>query len=201
MLTAERTLPWDWHPGTVPENVVVDDGAYIETSFSFHLYRSRRDTGVRYGRGAATYLGTMFDLGPDASVTLGEYALVHGARIISDAAIEVGDHALISWNVVLMDTYRFSRDPLLRRAELRNVPAGAPRVLAGAADARPITIEPNVWIGFDAVVLPGVRIGRGAIVGARSVVMTDVPPYTVVAGNPAVPIRTLDADDVSPVVP
>jgi len=43
----------------------------------------------------------------------------------------------------------------------------------------------DVWIGFDAVIMPGVRIGDGAIVGGRSVVTRDVPPYAVVAGNPA----------------
>ncbi|HAJ60189.1 MAG TPA: hypothetical protein DCP31_13785, partial [Cyanobacteria bacterium UBA8543] len=58
--------------------------------------------------------------------------------------------------------------------------------------ARPIRIERNVWIGFDACVLPGVTIGEGAIVGARSVVTQDVPPYSVVAGNPARLIKKLD---------
>lgn len=56
-----------------------------------------------------------------------------------------------------------------------------------------IVIEPDAWIGAGAVILPGVTIGRGAIVGAGSVVTTDVPPLTIVAGQPAVPIRSLAA--------
>ena len=47
----------------------------------------------------------------------------------------------------------------------------------------------DVWIGYDALVIPGVRIGNGAIVAARSVVAGDVPAYTIVAGNPARPVR------------
>lgn len=47
----------------------------------------------------------------------------------------------------------------------------------------------DVWIGQHATILPGVRIGDGAIVGARSVVSRDVPPYAIVAGNPARPVR------------
>jgi virginiamycin A acetyltransferase len=47
----------------------------------------------------------------------------------------------------------------------------------------------DVWIGEKATILPGVRIGDGAIIGLRSVVGSDVPPYTVAAGNPARPIR------------
>ena len=186
-----RTLDWDWYPGTIPDGVDVDPDAYVETSFSFLLYRSRRQPGVVYGRGASSYLGTMFDVGPGGRVSLGDFALVHGARIICDSEVVIGDHALISWNVVLMDTYRFSADPDVRRRELARVPAEYPRVLSGAAESRPVVIGPNAWIGFDAVVLPGVHVGEGAVVGAKSVVTGDVPPYTVVAGNPARGVRTL----------
>jgi acetyltransferase-like isoleucine patch superfamily enzyme len=65
-------------------------------------------------------------------------------------------------------------------------------VLDGGATARPVKVGPNVWIGFDACVLPGVTIGEGAVVGARSVVTADVPPDTIVAGNPAGVIRRID---------
>jgi len=47
----------------------------------------------------------------------------------------------------------------------------------------------DVWIGYEAVIMPGVRIGDGAIVAARSVVARDVAPYTVVVGNPAMPVK------------
>ena len=52
-----------------------------------------------------------------------------------------------------------------------------------------IVIGNDVWIGFEAVILAGVTVGDGAIVGARAVVAKDVPPYTVVGGVPAKPIR------------
>lgn len=54
----------------------------------------------------------------------------------------------------------------------------------------------DVWIGYESVIMPGVRIGDGAIVAARSVVTRDVEPYTVVAGNPARPIRKRFDDEV-----
>jgi acetyltransferase-like isoleucine patch superfamily enzyme len=187
------TLPWDWYPGTIPENTLVDETAYVETTFSFALYRSAEPLGVRIGRGASTYLGTMFDVGPHGRVSLGEYALVHGARIICDAEVEIGAYCLISWNVVLMDSYRVPFDPAERRRELERVPQRRPRHLAAtpSGPARPVRIGRNVWIGFDACVLPGVTIGEGAVVGARSVVVADVPASTVVAGNPARVIRRL----------
>ncbi|MCL4113642.1 UNVERIFIED_CONTAM: hypothetical protein GTU68_049269 [Idotea baltica] len=53
----------------------------------------------------------------------------------------------------------------------------------------------DVWIGMEAVIMPGVTIGDGAIIGARSVVAKEVAPYTVVAGNPAQPVkRRFDED-------
>jgi acetyltransferase-like isoleucine patch superfamily enzyme len=55
----------------------------------------------------------------------------------------------------------------------------------------PIIIEPDAWLGAGCVILPGVRIGRGAVVGANSVVSADVPPLHVVAGQPARTVREL----------
>src|SRR5262249_538824 len=120
--------------------------------------------------------------------------LVHGARIICDAEITIGDHALISWNVVLMDTYRVPNNRGERRRLLERLTGLWPRPLDGAAAARPVRVGRNVWIGFHACVRPGVTIGDGAVVGARSVVAQDVPPYAVVAGNPARVIRRLDRE-------
>jgi acetyltransferase-like isoleucine patch superfamily enzyme len=196
----QRTLPWDWYAGTVPDNVVIDETAYVETTFSFFLYRSQEPVGVKIGRGASTYLGTMFDAGPRGQITLGDYALVHGARIICDAEVQIGAYALISWNVVLMDTYRLPDDRFERRRALERLAVGWPRHLDAdlwhdlktVPKPRPVHIGRNVWIGFDACVLPGVTIGEGAVVGARSVVAADVPAYAVVAGNPARVIRRLE---------
>lgn len=54
----------------------------------------------------------------------------------------------------------------------------------------------DVWIGYDALIMPGITIGDGAVVGARAVVTKDVPPYTIVAGNPATILRKRFDDSV-----
>jgi len=190
--SAGSRLDWDWHSGTVPANVSIDPTAYVETTFSFSRLRSRRRDAITIGRGAATYLGTMFDLGPQARVSIGDFTFVHGVWFISDLGIAIGAYSMLSWNVVLMDTYRVPLDAGERRRALRSVARSTDRRLGGAARrARPVRIGANVWIGFEACVMPGVTIGDGSVVGAKSVVFDDVPPHTVVAGNPARLIRKL----------
>jgi galactoside O-acetyltransferase len=74
----------------------------------------------------------------------------------------------------------------------RQHPARLPR-FGVTADA-PVAIDDDVWIGAGAIVLPGVRIGRGAIVGAGAVVTGNVEPFTIVGGVPARPIGVVPTD-------
>lgn len=195
-LTAQRKLQGDWYDGVVPANVALAKTAHLETAYSFLLYRSRVKDAVRIGRGSSVYIGVMFDVGPRGQVHIGNYSLINGAWFICDQKIEIGDHALISWNVVFMDNYRAPQDPAVRRRLVKQVPASEPRRLLGKVPAHPICVQRNVWIGFDCCVLPGVTIGEGSIVGARSVVAEDVPPFTIVAGNPARVIRQIESDEL-----
>ncbi|HEV8377992.1 MAG TPA: acyltransferase [Tepidisphaeraceae bacterium] len=158
-----RRIPNDWFNGFIPDNVLLEQGAHIETSQSFELFRSDQQPGLILGKSASIYPPTMFDIGPSGRVTIGQYSMLNGPRIICDAEIQIGDYCLIAWNVILMDNYRAPRD----------------------SDPRPIRIDNNVWIGFDTIILPRVTIGEGSIIGARSVVRENVSPYSIAAGNPA----------------
>jgi acetyltransferase-like isoleucine patch superfamily enzyme len=191
-MNADRTLSWDWYPGRVPENVSVDAEAYLETTYSFQLFRSGAAEAVRIGRGSSIYLGVMFDVGTRGRVSIGDFTLINGARIICDSQVSIGDYCLISWNTVFMDTERLPQNIGARRRELEQVAGRQPRRFENNSPARPISVERNVWIGFDACVLPGVTIGEGSVIGARSVVFEDVPRYSVAVGNPARVIRQLE---------
>jgi maltose O-acetyltransferase len=93
--------------------------------------------------------------------------------------VRIGHHVMIGPNVQI---YTAAHD---LRAETRN---------QGWEVAKPVVIEDNVWVGGGAILLPGVRIGRNAVVGAGAVVSRNVPANTIVAGNPARVIREIEQD-------
>jgi acetyltransferase-like isoleucine patch superfamily enzyme len=193
----QRQFAGDWEPADMPANVVIDDTAYVHTVYCFDLVRSELPAAVTLSRGSQVNDGAMFDVGPRGRVHIGECALLTSPWFLCDAEITIGDYTMISWSVVLMDSYRVPLDPEARRRELDRVARSPWRKIGADVPARPIHVGRDVWIGFESVVLPGVTIGDGAIVGARSVVTEDVEPFTVVAGNPARFVKRLERPEAS----
>jgi acetyltransferase-like isoleucine patch superfamily enzyme len=99
----------------------------------------------------------------------------HGCRFVVGKSITIGSYCRIARGTTIFDSGGHPTDAQ-RRAR------GEP---VDKDDVHPIVICDHVWIGMNATVYPGVTIGEGAIISAGSVVMSDVSPYTVVAGNPA----------------
>ncbi|WP_129841155.1 sugar O-acetyltransferase [Streptomyces sp. RFCAC02] len=99
---------------------------------------------------------------------------------VDDVEIRIGDGVMIAPNVTLTTTGH---------------PVHPTRRVDYARFSEPIVIEDRVWIGSNAVVLPGVRIGHGSVIGAGSVVSRDVPPMVVAVGTPCRVLRPItDAD-------
>lgn len=194
--TTLRQYPCDWEPVPMRDNIAVDSTAYIDSAFSFDLCRSELSVAIAVGRGCQVLDGTMLDVGPHGRIILGECAMLNACWLIADSEITIGDYSMLSWSVVVMDSYRFPRDPKQRRDELTKLSTRPGRKSAASVTSRPVHIGNNVWVGFEACILPGVTIGDGAVVGARSVVTENVAPYTVVAGNPARVVRYLTPPNV-----
>lgn len=117
----------------------------------------------------------------------------HECKLSIGKAITIGKHCRIASHVTIFDSSGHPGDPEARRR-------GEP---PSEKDVQPVTIEDNVWIGTHSIILPGVTIGEGSVVSAGAVVLADVPPYTVVAGNPARRVASLRGDasghhDVAP---
>ena len=101
--------------------------------------------------------------------------------------IHIGDNVMIGPNVTLATPMH----PLL--PEERNIRMRKDGSFYNLEYAKPITIKDNCWLASNVVVCGGVTIGEGCVIGAGSVVTEDVPPMTVVAGNPARFIKGIEA--------
>jgi acetyltransferase-like isoleucine patch superfamily enzyme len=114
----------------------------------------------------------------NAVIRIGADCGFTGVTLVAAERIEIGDRVLVGANATIIDTDFHPLDPGQRRA---NINAGA---------AAPVVIEDDVFIGMNALILKGVRLGAGCVVGAGSVVTEDVAPGTTVAGNPAKLVRS-----------
>jgi len=107
-------------------------------------------------------------------------AINHEVFIYGEAGISIGDDVVLSARCMLIDA---ALDP-----------RGFSKTDTRRYSNKPIVIEDGAWIGAAAIVLPGVTIGTRSIVGAGCVVTKDVAPFTIVAGNPARVIGSVERD-------
>jgi acetyltransferase-like isoleucine patch superfamily enzyme len=136
--------------------------------------------------------GSIFFDNENAKVLIGKRSFV-SAMVVSAKSIEIGDDVMIAWGTTIVDHNSHSISFSNRSEDVANW-------LQGKKDWSHVKISPvricdKVWIGFNAIILKGVTIGEGAVVGAGSVVTKDVPPWTIVAGNPARIIREIPENE------
>jgi acetyltransferase-like isoleucine patch superfamily enzyme len=133
------------------------------------------------------------------SIEIGNNCFVgENSRIWSGEKIVIGSHVLISHNVNIIDTNSHELDHMLRAQGFKKlIEEGHPKEKESILTA-PIIIEDYAWISFNVVILKGVKIGKGAIIGAGSVVTKDVEEFTFVAGNPAKFVKYLDQKTSQP---
>jgi acetyltransferase-like isoleucine patch superfamily enzyme len=128
------------------------------------------------GHDTGIYNGTFFDLGPNGEVEIGNFATLVGAIISTNSRVVIGDYAFLAHEVVLADTF-FSTPKNAQEIDRQEVES--------FRRSPTIRLGDNCWIGARAMLLSGSIVGEGAIVGAGAVVDFEVPPFAVVAGNPA----------------
>ena len=127
--------------------------------------------GVRIGR--LSIINDLLISGPGRHLVIGDHSFIGSrVRMATHAQITIGSHVCINDGVQVLSASHDVTDPQWRMF------------------SRPIVIGDYAWVAISAIVLPGVTIGRGAVVGAGAVVSKDVPDYAVVAGNPATVLRS-----------
>lgn len=109
---------------------------------------------------------------PKAVIQIGNHVGISGATISSNSTITIGNNVLIGSGVLITDSDAHSINPKFRNDKSKIM-------------SLPIVIEDDVFIGARSIILKGVTIGRGALIGAGSVVSKDIEAFAIVAGNPA----------------
>jgi len=191
-LLPNRRVQGDWYDKPVPENVVWGKRFYLETTQVFRNVKATKNPAVCIGNDVSVYSGCSFSIGLNGFCSVGDFSLLNGALIMADEEIVIGKHCLISWNVGLADSDFHPVEPALRMQDSIALSAYYPnKPPRPRIETRPIRIGDNVWIGMNSVVLKGVTIGDNSIVAAGSIVTHDVPPNTMVAGNPARVVKAI----------
>jgi maltose O-acetyltransferase len=152
-------------------------------SFRFRHFWYRAMLGVALGPGSGIHLGCyLWFNGPGSLRRRRLLRIGQHSRINRDCCLDtrgglvIGDNVSISAEVAIITMQHLPEDPRFSTA------------------TAPVRIDDHVWVGMRAMILPGVCIGRGAVVAAGAVVTKDVPPRTIVGGVPARPIGRRDLD-------
>lgn len=131
--------------------------------------------------GVMTIVGSKLIVSPVVEIGHDSY-IGYQVTIVSGRGIHIGQHVLIANRVFIAGDDSHPIDPTAR---MRHAPPPPEEV-------KSVWIEDGAWLGEGSTILKGVRVGYGAVVAAQAVVTKDVPPYTVVAGNPATVVKQLE---------
>ncbi len=179
-----------WLDGQVSPNVALGEGTILSGDHCFHRFRSRKTDALRIGRHCSME-GVHFALGEEARLEIGDYCVFSNALLLCELEIRIGNYVMMGWNSTIADSDFHPISPALRIADsiaCSPLAEGKPRPPIAM---RPVIIEDDVWIGANATILKGVRIGAGSFIEPGALVTRDVPPRSRVIGNPAQVVGTV----------
>lgn len=133
--------------------------------------------------GDGCYVGRYVELGPCSRIEIGSQTSIQDRSILI-GDVSIGRYCSISLNVLISSgRHYYDLKPWYLIKDQDHLVAQNPKL--AKVHSRPVVIGDDCWLGVNVVVMPGINIGKGAVIGANSVVTKDVEPYTVVAGIPA----------------
>jgi len=173
-----------WSPAPLPANVQIGRNTVITADYAFKRFLSKQPNALVVGANC-TMDGVHFAIGREGRVHIGDYCYLTNAVLLCELELRIGNYVVIGWNATIADTDFHPLAPAERVADaIACSPLGQGRARPAIAK-KPVVIEDDVWIGPNATILKGVRIGAGAWIEAGALVTRDVPPGSRVLGNPA----------------
>jgi acetyltransferase-like isoleucine patch superfamily enzyme len=184
LVDQENPEPGRWTEGKLPANVRVGLNTVITGEHAFERFYSESDPALVVGA-HCTIDGVHFALGKQARIIIEDYCYFTSAILLCEFEIMIGSYVVVGWNTTIADTDFHPIAPADRIADAISCsPLGKGRPRPDIL-YKSVLIEDMVWIGPNAAIMKGVRIGRGAFIEPGSLLTQDVPPGARVAGNPA----------------
>ena len=121
------------------------------------------------------------------SVGKGTYGGITAILMADDSCIKIGNYCSIGPKVIFMGGGEHNYKRISTYHETKRL--DIPMIQQGFCKPKQTIIEDDVWIGYDALIMPGVTIGKGSVIGARAIVTKDVPPYSIYVGNKVIKKR------------
>src|SRR5215831_7877593 len=184
ILAPGMRLEGDWYDGALPENIVAGENTRVDSSACFRYYRAKGSVGLRTGPNV-TLWRTSIAPEESALIEIGDHSWIANASLACSLRISIGKGVFVAGGVTIIDSDFHPLTPAARLLDTVAVSPVGDRSHRPAIDARPVEIEDDVWIGYNATILKGVRIGAGAVIAPGAVVTADVPAGCTVSGNPA----------------
>ena len=139
--------------------------------------------------------GELLTFAHGGEISIGGWCYVgEGSKIWSAKSIRIGERVLISHNVNIFDNLTHPLSASARHEQFVKISTVGHPIKIDLGE-KEVILDDDVLIGASATILRGVRIGKGAIIGANSVITHDVSPWTIVAGNPAKVIRKISESE------
>ena len=159
----------------------------------FYKLRLRPDCKVTIGKDCDLHCRISFDR-EGAQVRIGDRCYIGASHIVCADSVVLGDDVNISWGGTIVDHKSHALSWENRASDVTDWKQGH-KDWSHVKSAQ-VIIGDKAWLGFNVSVLKGVSIGEGAVIGAGAVVTRDIPPYAVVAGNPAQIIGRIDGESI-----
>jgi acetyltransferase-like isoleucine patch superfamily enzyme len=196
-INRRRYLDGDWYSHGIPSNICMADNVYIDTSYGFAAFHSKQEEGMFIDEASGCYDRSSFVVSEHGKIQVGKFCILNGTSLICNENISIGNHCMLAWGSVITDTWLTSEASLIdRQIALKKASQNILRPFPVMNNSKPVVLEDNCWVGFGAVIMPGVTLGRGCIVGCKTIVTEDVPPYAIVAGSDAKIVKYLSPDDM-----
>ena len=150
------------------------------------------------GKHSVIHRSARMDTPPYRLFSLGDYSVIESFACINNAVgdVVIGDHTRIGLHNTIIGPVEIGNNVNLAQgitvtALNHNFSDANKRIDEQGVSTNPVTIEDDVWVGANAVILPGVTIGEHCVVAAGAIVTKDVPPHSLVAGVPAKVIKKI----------